>query len=267
MQRQGVMFISFAMCLSVIAAGFGSYDEIKASHPDFFKPGQVCVTTNAAKAYYVYNGRAVRMFKDVSATSNQDLRTAAQLRAERNLMRHIAVGNRPCSLELRGSFQIAREVKGSIVTYVFAVPVAGVRLLYPSAGRVDGKHGRKVVDASLKPSEDILSLLDKSDQSPLDGVLKVRVAELYFKLEMHEEAICAAMQAKELLSLEIGNIMPDGDVDALFSALGILKQCGKVTEAKDGYRTATRLPRLEHRQRALHELNKLNRITEEAWFK
>ena len=92
---RGVATLALLLALGVVcAADFGSPSEVRAAHPEFFKPAHVSVVTNGGVAYYVYNGRARRLFKNMPPMPLPQLRDAAQLRAEGNLLRFLLKGDK-----------------------------------------------------------------------------------------------------------------------------------------------------------------------------
>ena len=125
MMIRGVAVWVLLFAVNVVrAADFGSLSEVRAVHPEFFAPAHVSIVTNGGTAYYVYNGRARRLFKNMPTTALPQLRDMAQLRAENNLSRFLLKGEPRRTLTLRGSRQIAKKIDGDWATYVFAVPVA-----------------------------------------------------------------------------------------------------------------------------------------------
>ena len=122
-----LILISFGVLASFAGTfTFGTPDEIKASHPEFFNPQNVSVVTSVIPQY-VYCGRARLRFKQ-SPVATVRANEVARLQAENNLSRFVSKGMNSRTLTLRGNRLIAKDFADGWVTCVYAVPVEGVKV-------------------------------------------------------------------------------------------------------------------------------------------
>ena len=276
MMIRGVAVLVLLFAVNVVrAADFGSLSEVRAVHPEFFAPAHVSVVTNGGIAYYVYNGRARRLFKNMPATALPQLRDMAQLRAENNLSRFLLKGVPRRTLTLHGSRQIAKETDGDWATYVFAVPVSGVAITESPPGfsptgtelqtnRVTGlQANNKTADyvAMVKPKggdeDPLLALLDHLDRYPHDNSARIKLAKTMFAKQLYDESVEQCEMVQDALIPIMRSDTSEEDIESLLSASEILKECGEYRKARDGYRAVQRLERDEYRGIVLKALSQI----------
>ncbi len=264
-RRVAVLALLFAAG-AVCAADFGSSSEVRAAHPEFFKPAHVSVVTKDGVSFYVYNGRARRLFKNMPAKALPQLRDAAQLRAENNLSRFLLKGVANRTMTLRGSRQIAKEIDGDWATYVFAVPVTGVKITDapPTVSpNVVAPQTNKTAacTAKVKPKCDgedpLLALLDHLDSNPHDNSARVRVAKILFAQQLYDESVEQCLKVQDALIPVMRTDTSNEDIESLLSVSGVLKDCGEYRRARDGYRAVQKLERSEYRGIVLQALSQI----------
>ena len=259
----------------VRAAGFGAPHEVRTAHPEFFTPAHVSIVTNGGVAYYVYNGRARRLFKNMPITALPQLRDMAQLRAENNLLRFLLKGVPRRVLTLRGSRQIAKEIDGEWMTYVFAVPVAGVEVAESPLGgspTVTGLQTNEVIGlqvtnrnagctAKVKPKggdEDLLlAALDHLDRCPHDNSARVKLAKIMFAKCLYDESVEQCVMVQDALIPIMRSDASKEDIESLLSVSEVLKDCGEYRRARDGYRAVQKVERSEYRGIVLQALSQI----------
>ncbi len=275
MMIRGVAVLVLLFAVNVVcAADFGSLSEVRAVHPEFFAPAHVSIVTNGGIAYYVYNGRARRLFKNMPATALPQLRDMAQLRAENNLSRFLLKGVPRRTLTLRGSRQIAKEIDGDWATYVFAVPVAGVEVtespprVSPTVtelqtNKVTGLQANKIADctAKVKPKDGdedpLLALLDHLDRCSHDNSARARLAKTMFAKQLYDESVEQCMMVQDALIPIMRSDASKEDVESLLSVSEVLKDCGEYRRARDGYRAVQKTERSEYRGIVLQALSQI----------
>ena len=250
---------------TVLAVDFGSSSDVKAAHPEFFKPACVSVVTNGGVAFYVYNGRARRLFKNMPPTALPRLRDVAQLRAESNLSRFLLKGSCTRTMTLCGSRQIAKDMDGDWMTYVFAVPVSNVTIAASPPKRPistetqTNKPTACVTKAELNGDSEtvFLALLDQVDRNPLDNSARARLSKVMFEQQLYDEAVEQCMMVQTALMPAMRTNTPKADVESLLSVSEVLKDCGEYRRARDGYRAVQRLGRSEYRGIVLQALSQI----------
>lgn len=252
--------------VAVQAMDFGSPAEVKAVHPEFFAPAHVSVVTNCGTALYVYNGRARRLFQNMPPMALPQLREAAQLRAENNLSKFLVKGRPRRTITLRGSRQIAKEINGRWITYVFAVPVEGVEIVdQPSkaVSQVTESQTNKTSAAmvALKTSGDgetkLFALLDLVENNPHDNSARAKLAKVMFEQHLYEESVEQCIRVQNTLIPLMCADVPNKTIELLLSVSEILKECGEYRRAREGYRAVQRLERNEYRRSVLQALSQL----------
>ncbi len=261
-----VAFVPLFVAIAAHSADFGFPSEVKAAHPEFFNPAHVSVVTNGETAFYVYSGRARRLFKNMPTMALPQLRDAAQLRAENTLSRFLLKGVANRTMTLRGSRLIAKEIDGDWTTYVFAVPVAGVGIaetpVKPRPRVIEPQTNKTaVITSEAKAKEDgetaFLALLDHVDSHPRDNLARAKLARAMFDRRLYDESVEQCMKVHDAL---IPMMCADAEKEAIESLLAVsdvLKECGEYRRARDGYRAVQKLERSEYRGRALQALSQL----------
>ena len=263
---RGVAALALLLALGeVCAADFGSSSEVRAAHPEFFKPAHVSVVTNGGVAYYVYNGRARRLFKNMPPMPLPQLRDAAQLRAEGNLLRFLLKGDSTRTMTLRGSRQIAKEENGDWVTYVFAVPVSNVTfatVTLKSSAVVEAQTNMNCATVGKAKTDDgqdavLFSLLDHLDRIPHDNSSRAKLSKVMFEQRLYDEAVEQCLMVQDALIPAMRTDAPKEDIESLLSVSELLKECGEYRRARDGYRAVQKLERSEYRGIVLQALSQL----------
>ena len=257
------------------AADFGTSTEIKAAHPEFFAPNHVSIVTNGGVAYYIYNGRARRLFKNMPPAAMR-LRDISQLRAENNLSRFLLKGQSKRQLVLSGSRQIVKDICDDWATYVFAVPVTNVKVaetLPPPIALetnatsevkkdiVRQTNGIASTAAKTKPRDSgetmFGGMLDHVDQNPMDHETRAKLAKAMFDRQLYDEAVEQCIMVQNALIPIASVSMPKANIESLLSVSEILKECGEYRKARDGYKTVQRLEKNEYRGIVLKALSQI----------
>lgn len=263
---RGVVVLALLFALGVVyAANFGSPSEIRAAHPEFFKPAHVSVVTNCGVAYYIYNGRARRLFKNMPPMPLPQLRDAAQLRAEGNLLRFLLKGDSTRTMTLRGSRQIAKEANGDWVTYVFAVPMSNVTIVaLPLKSSVVAEAQTNMTCATVgKAKADVgeetvlFALLDHLDRNPHDNSVRIKLSKVMLEQRLYDEAVEQCLLVQDALIPVMRTGATKEDIESLLSVSEVLKECGEYRRARDGYRAVQKLERSEYRGIVLQALSQL----------
>ncbi len=245
----------------------GPFAETVTSHPEFFTPAHVSVVTNGSVAYYIYNGRARHLFKNMPAISQPQIRAKAQLRAENNLSRFLLKNAPTRTMTLRGSLQIAKSAEGDWTTYVFAVPVTNVTItlppppIPPPSSAANTKNIPKPAISPPQPEDRIvqlLTLVDQVEQNPQDGCLQAALAKAYLDCKLRDEAQESARKALNLLLTAVSANMPEDKVNSLLTASAVLKDCGDYHNARKGYQAVERLNRAQYRTTVLKAISEIN---------
>lgn len=233
-----ILFCGFGSC--VLAYDFGPVEELRLSHPGFFVPGRVSVATNGNTVYYVYNGVATRRFSQMPYSQ---LRTIAKVRAEGTLAKFLCNGEKAYDVSIKGGLQIARYEGGNRILYLFAVPTSGVSRtkcqIVTSPPSVAQSNVSDVVEAEMRDSQEdgssLLRLSDAVDSHPEDGVLRSRLAKVYFDARMYDEAEMEARRAVGLLQEAKKEQRSDEQVEALLGCADIMMQIGDYKSAGNIY--------------------------------
>ncbi len=194
------------------------------------------------------------------------LRDAAQLRAENNLSRFLLKGVANRTMTLRGSRQIAKEIDGDWMTYVFAVPVTGVKITEAPLkvlSAIAEPQTNKTADctAKVKPKDHVedplLALLDHLDHKPRDHSARAKLAKTMFAQQLYDESVEQCMKVQEALIPVMRADASNEDVESLLSVSEVLKDCGEYRRARDGYRAVQKIERSEYRGIVLQALSQI----------
>ena len=229
-----ILFCGFVSCAS--AYDFGTVEYLRLSHPGFFVPGRVSVATNGNTVYYVYNGVATRRFSQMPYSQ---LRTIAKVRAEGTLAKFLCNGEKTYDVSIKGGLQIARYEEGNRILYLFAVPTSGVsRTKYQIVAAphpVAQSNVTDVAEVGMRDSQEdgssLLMLSDAVESHPEDGVLRSRLAKVYFDARMYDEAEMEARRAVGLLHEVRKGQRSDEQVEALLGCADIMMQIGDYQSA------------------------------------
>jgi len=269
--KLGCVVLALGLVLSWPAAGYFSETELQTTHPELLIPGRVGVVTNVDTAYYVYSG-GVRKNHLMDAPR---LKTVATLRAENALARHVR-GTRPTDVVIRSALQVAKIVRGTGVTYVFAVPVDGVseverKLQFPVADMMSDKFTRaneaiqtNKVDKSVLSSgtgevksdgKSLLELVDAVERDPESVDCRIALVDAYLKDSCYDEATRECGWIVDRLS---GSKAVEGhEVDVLVRAAEALYSMGEYRLARKAFSHVRFLQNTKYHQRALQVLSEI----------
>ena len=271
--KSGVLTLCVFLALSDFASGFGTVEELRAAHPEFFDYGRVSVVTNGGIPYYVCNGQAIRHFKDIPINRDTKIRTSARLRAQDNLSEFLSKDKSSREIEVSGFRQIAREIFGDRVFYVFAVPVKNVKFAAvlrnedtsePSKTNTVAAANRKNPPSAEKPTEggavadaDWMALMDAVERNPVDAHSHAHLAECLLKANSLDEAEKSACRAVELLLPLMTFSAKDCDIRDLLLAASVLLECADYQNARKAYNAVKKLNRQEFSREVLASLSKI----------
>lgn len=276
---RGVVILSFACFSFACMAGFGTIEKLRITHPEFFDVGKVSVVTNNGVSYYVCNGQATRYFRDIPVGHDSRLRQVSRLGAHKNLSKFLVKDARNSVIELSGLIQIGKEVYQDRVFYLFAVPVANVKVVSTTDNKAKGSPIATNAIPSLVTSERIvagekfsqntkvketrgledrwMALLDAVERNPNDARSYALLADVYFKMADYDEAEIAARRTAELLIPHMNSAASNDDIKALLLSADILFECADYYRARDAYLAVKKLNQSEYNSKLLKGLSKI----------
>lgn len=276
---RGVVILSFACFSFACMAGFGTIEKFRITHPEFFDVGKVSVVTNNGVSYYVCNGQATRYFRDIPVGHDSRLRQVSRLGAHKNLSKFLVKDARNSVIELSGLIQIGKEVYQDRVFYLFAVPVANVKVVSTTDNKAKGSpiatnaipslvaSGRIAAGEKLSQNTKVketrvlddswMDLLDAVERNPNDARSYALLADVYFKMADYDEAEIAARRAAELLIPYMNSAASNDDIKALLLSADILFECADYYRARDAYLAVKKLNQSEYNSKLLKGLSKI----------
>lgn len=172
MQRLGLLISAVLFALSGFSYNeFGNLGDVRAKHPEFFKPGVVTVAQLNQKEWYVYCGDAE---KCLSEETDDELYEEAQVQAKMNFFNHFAKEDPGVKVEVSGARRLYQCADKEMRFVVMGVPVGNV-VVKPSAPTTPVQE-KKVAEAvaldtpeAMKQNKAVQSC--QTDGGELNGLL------------------------------------------------------------------------------------------------
>ena len=260
--------VAISLCILIsnaYAGDWGSVETLRSSHPEFFMPGRVSIATNEGSVYYVYNGMSTRRFHREPYSR---LRSVAKMRAEGSLAKFVCGNQVTYDVTIEGGLQIARYEDGDRVMYLFAAPTANVFRVEWRVGDAASHHSlsnnTEVIQAAneRKVSQDngsvMLKLCDAVDAHPEDGVLRWRLAKVYFDAHLYDEAETEVRHSVSLLLKKTSRQWTGVQMESLLECAEILMQVGDCRLAKEIYQKVKVLGKTKFTSMAMQGLSAAN---------
>ena len=124
MQRLGLSISAVLFALAGFSYNeFGNLAEVRAKHPEFFKPGVVTTAPLNQEDWYVYCGDAE---KCLSSETDDELYEEAQVQAKMNFFNHFAKKDPGVKVEVSGARRLYQWSDNEMRFVVMGVPVKRV---------------------------------------------------------------------------------------------------------------------------------------------
>jgi len=253
------------------AYGFEEGLALQRSHPEFFIPGHVSVVTNAETAYYVFSGKALRVFHDQKKTGASTLRDRASLMAHAALRSYLTPPPTKAAIEVSGALQIGKKLDANWAVYVFAAPKELVRVIQHPRPEVQKPRPlptpRTVIKSEIKQAtpqaaksdavDVILDLIDRVENEPGNLDVQAQLATAYMAYGSTNEACATAKAVYPLLMKNVTPFSKSAYADALLSVSAILKNAGECKMAYRGFEAVLKSQREDLASEALKRKSEL----------
>ena len=124
MRRFGLLILSALLAVSGHAKDeFGCLGDVRAKHPDFFKPGVVSIAKLNQEDWYVYCGDAE---KCLDSETDDELYEEAQVQAKMNFFNYFAKKDPAVKVDVVGARIMYRCADKELRLVVMGVPAKGV---------------------------------------------------------------------------------------------------------------------------------------------